>query len=44
MKNVLLHPAARKRVLAMRRTFQEHKDALTAVAVVGIRPGKPDAE
>ncbi|TDZ80281.1 class I SAM-dependent methyltransferase [Mycobacteroides salmoniphilum] len=38
VKNVLLHGAARKRVLAMRRTFREHKDALTAVAVVGIRP------
>ncbi|MFD6199868.1 methyltransferase domain-containing protein [Mycobacteriaceae bacterium NPDC060252] len=38
VKNVLLHGAARKRVLAMRRTFREHKDALTAVAVVGVRP------
>ena len=38
VKNVLLHGAARKRVLAMRRTFHEHRDALTAVALVGIRP------
>lgn len=37
-KNVLLHGGARKRVLAMRRTFREHSDALTAVAVVGVRP------
>lgn len=38
VKNIVLHGAARKRVLAMRRTFREHKDALTAVAVVGVRP------
>lgn len=38
VKNVLLNGAARKRVLAMRRTFDEHKDALTAVAIVGVRP------
>lgn len=38
LKNVLLHGGARKRVLAMRRTFREHSNALTAVAVVGVRP------
>lgn len=38
VKNIVLHGAARKRVLAMRRTFREHRDALTAVALVGIRP------
>ncbi|MEU9806800.1 methyltransferase domain-containing protein [Mycobacterium sp. NPDC050853] len=38
VKNLLLHPAARKRVLAMRRTFREYRNALTAVAVVGVRP------
>ncbi|AKC37432.1 methylase involved in ubiquinone/menaquinone biosynthesis [Mycolicibacterium phlei] len=38
VKNVLLHGGARKRVLAMRHTFREHANALTAVAVVGVRP------
>ncbi|MBB4853794.1 SAM-dependent methyltransferase [Mycobacteroides chelonae] len=38
VKNVLLHGGARKRVLAMRRTFNQHKGALTAVALVGVRP------
>ncbi|AMW17998.1 methyltransferase [Mycobacteroides chelonae] len=38
LKNVLLHGAARKRVLTMRRTFREHSDAMTAVALVGVRP------
>jgi SAM-dependent methyltransferase len=38
--NVLTHPAARKRVLSMRRTFTEYRDALTAVAIVAAVPAK----
>lgn len=37
-KNVLVNGAARKRVMGMRRTFRENRDALTAVALVGVRP------
>ncbi len=37
--NVLTHPAARKRVLDMRRTFSRYRDALTAVAIVAVVPG-----
>lgn len=40
MANVLTHPAARKRVLGMRRTFSRHRDALTAVAIVAEVPGE----
>ena len=36
--NVLTHPAARKRVLGMRRTFTRYSDALTAVAIVAVVP------
>ncbi|SHK67662.1 Ubiquinone/menaquinone biosynthesis C-methylase UbiE [Pseudonocardia thermophila] len=36
--NLLRRPAARKRVLTMRRTFNLYRDALTAIAVVGVVP------
>lgn len=36
--NLLRNPAARRRVLAMRRTFRRHRDALVAVALVARRP------
>lgn len=36
--NVLRRPAARRRVLGMRRTFQRHRKSLTAIAVVGVVP------
>lgn len=38
-KNVVLQRDARKRVLAMRRTFVKHRDRLTAVAIVARKPG-----
>lgn len=38
-KNVLLQPAARRRVLTMRNTFRRHRDRLTAVAIVAHKPG-----
>lgn len=38
-KNLLTHPSARKRVLAMRKTFRAHRGNLTAVALVARRPG-----
>lgn len=37
--NVLRMPAERKRVLAMRRTFARHRDALIAVGIVAVKPG-----
>jgi len=37
-KNVLVHRDARKRVLAMRRTFRRHRRQLAAVAIVAHRP------
>lgn len=37
--NLLTHPSARKRVLAMRRTFRTHREHLTAIALVARRPG-----
>lgn len=37
-KNVLTHRDARRRVLAMRRTFRRHRDRLTAVAIVARKP------
>lgn len=37
-RNVLLHADARKRVLAMRRTFRKHRKHLTAVAIVAHKP------
>lgn len=36
--NLLTHPSARRRVLAMRRAFRTHRDHLTAVALVARRP------
>ncbi len=32
--NMLLHPTARKRIMAMRRTFMEHKDKLQAISII----------
>lgn len=37
-RNVLLHRDARKRVLAMRRTFRKHRKQLAAVAIVAHKP------
>ncbi len=37
--NVLTHPAARKRVLHMRKTFNRYREQLTAVAIVAVVPG-----
>ena len=37
-RNVLTQPDARKRVLAMRNTFQRHRERLTAVAIVAVKP------
>ena len=37
---VIARPAARRRVVGMRRTFHRYRDALTAVAVVGVVPSK----
>lgn len=36
--NVLTHPAARKRVLHMRKTFNRYREHLTAVAIVAVVP------
>lgn len=38
--NALTHPAARKRVLSMRRTFNRYRDTLTAVAIVAVVPAE----
>ncbi|MHA7650601.1 class I SAM-dependent methyltransferase [Mycobacterium sp. ML4] len=38
-KNVLTHPEARKRVMAMRDTFRKHRERLAAVAIVAQKPG-----
>ena len=40
-KNVLINRDARKRVLAMRRTFRKHRERLTAVAIVARKPEQP---
>lgn len=40
MGNLVRRPAARRRVLGMRRTFQRYRRSLTAVAVVGVVPGQ----
>jgi len=40
--NVLVHRDARKRVLAMRRTFHKHRKRLAAVAIVAHKPAAPD--
>ena len=42
-KNVLTHGDARWRVLHMRRTFRKHRNHLTAVAVVALKPRRADA-
>ena len=42
-KNVLTHGDARRRVLHMRRTFRKHRNHLTAVAVVALKPRRADA-
>ena len=36
--NLLTHPRARRRVLAMRRTFRSHSDHLTAIAMTARKP------
>ena len=36
--NLLRRPAARKRVVAMRGTFGRYREALTAIAIVGVVP------
>lgn len=38
--NLIRRPAARRRVIGMRRTFQRYRRSLTAVAVVGVVPGQ----
>ncbi|EKF25239.1 O-methyltransferase family protein [Mycolicibacterium hassiacum DSM 44199] len=38
--NLIRRPAARKRVINMRRTFQRYRHSLTAIAVVGVVPQK----
>ncbi|MDI3315178.1 MAG: methyltransferase domain-containing protein [Mycobacterium sp.] len=40
-KNLLTHHDARRRVLQMRRTFRNHRERLTAVAIVAHKPGPP---
>jgi hypothetical protein len=37
-KNMLTQPDSRKRVLAMRNVFQRHRERLTAVAIVAVKP------
>ncbi|CFE80433.1 methyltransferase/methylase [Mycobacterium tuberculosis] len=36
--NLLIHRAARRRVLLMRHTFRRHRERLTAVAIVAHKP------
>lgn len=38
--NLIRRPAARRRVIGMRKTFQRYRRSLTAVAVVGVVPGQ----
>jgi SAM-dependent methyltransferase len=38
-KNLVLHRDARRRVLAMRRTFRAHREQLAGVAIVSHKPG-----
>jgi SAM-dependent methyltransferase len=38
VRNLLARPDARRRVLAMRRTFRRHRDHLVAVAIVAHKP------
>ncbi len=37
-RNLLIHRDARRRILAMRRTFRRHRDQLAAVAIVAHKP------
>ena len=37
-RNVITHPPARRRVLAMRRTFRTHQSHLAAVAITATKP------
>ncbi|KQB83847.1 class I SAM-dependent methyltransferase [Corynebacterium oculi] len=37
VKNLILHPAARRRVLAMRSVFNKYSDNLAAIAVVAVK-------
>jgi hypothetical protein len=38
-RNVLRDSEARKRVLAMRRVFRRYREHLSALALVGVKPG-----
>ena len=38
MRNLIVRGDARKRVIAMRRTFHRYRQALTAVAIVAVVP------
>lgn len=38
IKNLLIHPDARRRVALMRGTFRTHRERLTAVAIVAYKP------
>ncbi|MFB9830789.1 class I SAM-dependent methyltransferase [Actinoallomurus acaciae] len=40
-RNVLTHPDARRRILAMRATFRAHHDHLDAIAVIARKPSTP---
>lgn len=39
VKNLVLHRDARRRVLAMRRTFRAHREQLAGVAILAHKPG-----
>lgn len=39
--NLLTHPEARRRVMAMRRTFRAHRSHLAAVAITARKPERP---
>lgn len=41
-RNLLTHPDARRRVMAMRKTFRTHRANLTAVAVIAHKPDTSD--
>ncbi|MBS4729348.1 methyltransferase domain-containing protein [Mycobacterium sp. SM1] len=40
-KNLLTHHDARRRILQMHRTFRDHRQRLTAVAIIAHKPGAP---
>ncbi|MEO7121524.1 MAG: methyltransferase domain-containing protein [Lacisediminihabitans sp.] len=42
-RNLIAHPAARRRVLAMRATFLKNKRSLVAIAIVAHRPAEGEA-